>query len=551
MKKYILVILLFKAGFLASQSVSLNVFGRDSTEEQAVLDALRNALTQSSSVYITSNMTIINDELVKDEMSMINNGSIESYKVLSKIKAGNQFVVNLDVVVSVLKLTSFVESKGGTSELKGGLFATNIKLQELNEKAELAAVKSILEVSNSILSNSFDYNIKNGEPTKSGDKWAVPLSINVKRNSNYNAFINFFYGSLQNLSMNNEEVRSYIKLQKPIFTIGLFDSRGHKFSLQKVRLNSQFLSTVPRQDGIKYFCKKYDQDTLKLVASSLKNALKFEKKWTEANNTYWGPARTGDYACQGKLFLCHDSSLVKHLVFRNKETHELIKLFVENLEKEIRDVLISNSIDSTILNSLLISNEGYYNRNNLGRGNSFQLQEQAANFIITFGNYMNSENFEFIGKELTLTAGEEDYQFYPRIGRTLIRNFNWEKKMLVGYKYDEKGKLITYEQCLELLEKEERTRIRTGYFDGAEINKLYLDYLFSDYYDYLNQLLVFRYHSGYDNTKYGDKVLSYPLQLSLIGNEDNIVFEFKVVNYLTTQEISRVSSYKIIKSGNN
>lgn len=538
MKNYIILFLLFQFDVLNAQTIRVNAFGVGNSEQQAVCDALRNALTQSSSVYISSNVTVINDELVKDELSMINNGSIENYKLVSKINADNYIVVNLDVLVSITKLTSFVESKGGATELKGGLFAANIRLQELNEKSELVAVKNIIDISKNILKNSFDYSIVNGEPFKSGEKWRIPLDVFVRKNSNYDNFILFFYQSLKKIAMSKEDINNYIKLQKPLYTVGLFDSRRHNYSLQKVRLNSQLLSTLPEQNGIKYYCKMNDQDTFKFITNSLKNALRFEKQWTASNYTAWGPAQSGEFACEGSLYIFHDSSSVNHLIFRNQKSFDYIVSFVENLEKDIKDVTISNSIDSAVLNDLFKSNRSSY----LTKNSNYTGYEQSANFIITFGANMNSESIELMGKEL-------DYTEYPTMSRRLIRNVAWEKKMLVGFK-STKSKFISFEQCLKITALQENAGYSDGsYFDRASWQEVYLDFVFNDYYDYLNQLRILQYHSGYTYATSEDfyKVRSFPLQLSLIGNEHNNVFMFRVFNDLTTDEISRVSSYKIKK----
>lgn len=52
--------------------------------------------------------------------------------------------VTLKALVSVDKLTSFVEAKGIAIEIKGGMFALNIKQQSLNELGEVKAVSEMV-----------------------------------------------------------------------------------------------------------------------------------------------------------------------------------------------------------------------------------------------------------------------------------------------------------------------------------------------------------------------------------------------------------------------
>ena len=115
--------------------VKVQVVASGRTESEAITEALRSALTQTSSVFISSNTTLINDELEKDQIAMINNGSVAEYKIIDKAtKEDGTVFITCNVTVSVNKLGSFVESSGGATELKGGLFANNIKLMDLNKK---------------------------------------------------------------------------------------------------------------------------------------------------------------------------------------------------------------------------------------------------------------------------------------------------------------------------------------------------------------------------------------------------------------------------------
>ena len=64
--------------------------------------------------------------------------------------------VAIKALVSVSKLTSFVEAKGIAIEIKGGMFALNIKQQLLNEQAEIKAVSKIVGLLHEPMQISFD-----------------------------------------------------------------------------------------------------------------------------------------------------------------------------------------------------------------------------------------------------------------------------------------------------------------------------------------------------------------------------------------------------------
>ena len=142
--------------------VTINVVCSGKSQTEAISEGLRSALTQTSVVFISSNTTIVNDQMTKDEISMISNGSINKYTILEKyVDEKGEFKLNLEVSISLNKFETFVKSSGGETELKGGLFAANIKIIELNEKAEQKAISDLITISKEILSNSFDYTIVN------------------------------------------------------------------------------------------------------------------------------------------------------------------------------------------------------------------------------------------------------------------------------------------------------------------------------------------------------------------------------------------------------
>ena len=215
MKRQLFLILSLAINFCAysqeDKTVTLIVSGQGKTIGEAKQNALRGAIEQSFGAFISSNTTILNDELVKDEIVSVSNGNIQNYKVISEVELPNGgYATTLKATVSITKLTSFAKSKGAKVEFKGGLFAVNMIQQELNEKAELKAVKNIINTSNTILKKSFDYSIaSSGNPIIDGDDYEIPLRIKVKLNENFDMFRTYFNTSMRQLSMSTEEIKSY------------------------------------------------------------------------------------------------------------------------------------------------------------------------------------------------------------------------------------------------------------------------------------------------------------------------------------------------------
>ena len=142
------------------KTVTLVVSGQGKTQDEAKQNALRSAIEQAFGTFISSKTEILNDNLVKDEIVSVANGNIQKFEIISEVQIPNgDYATSLKATVSVTKLTSFVESKGVVVEFKGGLFASNILIQELYEKNETGAISNIVTILKEIASKSFDYSI--------------------------------------------------------------------------------------------------------------------------------------------------------------------------------------------------------------------------------------------------------------------------------------------------------------------------------------------------------------------------------------------------------
>jgi hypothetical protein len=229
MKNQITFFLLIMAFSSYSQSinddktVTLTVSAQGQTLSEAKQNALRDAIEQAFGTFISSNTEILNDDLVKDEIVSVSNGNIQDYEVISEVELPNGgYATTLKATVSVTKLTSFVESKGIEAELKGNLFAFNIKQQKLNEQNEKKAVNNIASVTLKLLENSFYGTISPEEPfLKTENVYTLPYLIEVHSTKNTNNAITYFNENISQLSMNEEDKKNYVKLNKPIYEVVL------------------------------------------------------------------------------------------------------------------------------------------------------------------------------------------------------------------------------------------------------------------------------------------------------------------------------------------
>ena len=248
------------------KTVTLTVTGQGKTIDAAKTNALRSAIEQAFGAFISSNTTILNDNLVKDEIVSVTNGNIQKYDIISEAKLPNdEYAITVNAVVSVTKLTSFCESKGVKIEIKGGLFSANIKQQILNEASEIIAVHNISETLTELAFKCFDFNLIAENPSsKQGDNsiWLLNTTTSVKPNSNLDLFVKYLYESLSSICMTVEEMQNYKNLKKDIYDI-------------------EFIKYNDLPSRIFYFRKKESFEAInslihQLIASSVSFKIKYE-----------------------------------------------------------------------------------------------------------------------------------------------------------------------------------------------------------------------------------------------------------------------------------
>lgn len=243
---------------------TLTASGTGKTIEEARLNAMRSAIEQAFGAFISSKTEILNDNLVKDEIVSVANGNIQKYEVISQIELPNiGYGITINATVSIDKLTSFAESKGVVVEFKGGMFGATIKLQKLNEEAEINTIYSMIGMLHENMQLSFDYNINALEP-KSKDAenkfWEIPISIDVIPNSNMKNCAEYLINTLKGISLNQVEVENYKTLNKSVFPVEIsFNGQKTIINLRKQISNSILLSFARNFD---FYTKSFEIQTM-------------------------------------------------------------------------------------------------------------------------------------------------------------------------------------------------------------------------------------------------------------------------------------------------
>jgi hypothetical protein len=218
--KKILLIVVFAISITATaqddKTITFIVSGQGKTQDEARQVALRSAIEQAFGTFISSKTEILNDNLLKDEIVSVTNGNIQKFESVSEVQLPDgSYAATLKATVSVSRLTTFCESKGVEVEFKGGLFAMNIKLQKLNEDAELQAVQNLLQTCDLLLSKSLDYILNVSEPKiNAGENYSVDFSLSIITNDNLKMVNNYFWTSISSIAMSPSDVDDYQKIGK-------------------------------------------------------------------------------------------------------------------------------------------------------------------------------------------------------------------------------------------------------------------------------------------------------------------------------------------------
>ena len=267
MKKLLVLTLIFYTFLGYSQEanvVELISVGRGKTQDQALQNAMRNAIEQSFGVSVSTKTEILNDELIKDQIVSVSNGSIQKYEIISERSlSDDNHAVTIKASVSINKLISFVQGKGVSADFNGSLFSFNIRQQELNEKNEKVAINDMISVIKQLVSNSLDYNIIVSNPVRvlpeefqyqerfiqyqerfiqyqerfknrnlnqnnKDENWYIPIRVEITTNENFKLINTYLYENLTALSLSAGETNNYLSLKKNVFPIEIDKSTSKK-----------------------------------------------------------------------------------------------------------------------------------------------------------------------------------------------------------------------------------------------------------------------------------------------------------------------------------
>lgn len=224
-----------------SKIVTLTEIGQGKSKEDAKYKALRNAIESAFGTFISSKTDILNDELLKDEIVSVTNGNIQKFEILSERQMPDgSYTSVVKATVSVTKLKTYFEGKGAIVEFKGGLFAANIKIQELNLGNEEKIMDYVFYMAKEIIKKgTWDYTISAKPPKSMGDgNWLVPLTVEASlKYSNFAGIIDIING----VKMSESEVSTYKEFDQDFYKMRDIFLRSPRSVAQILYLSSYLI----------------------------------------------------------------------------------------------------------------------------------------------------------------------------------------------------------------------------------------------------------------------------------------------------------------------
>ena len=241
------------------KDIVLTVTSDGATKEQAVKNALREAVEQTYGVFVSGNTSIFNDELIGDEIATVSSGNIKKYTEVAYSHVGDNHTVTLTVTVSTGKLISYAKSKGAECELDGASMFADIQLQVLYRNNEEKLFENLITELDGLFSQGYDYEleVKDGDRYGFGEMDAVnnvilECHITAKLNKQGEYAWNKLMETLKTVGQNAAEKKDGFNYEISVYTgrtsYNGYDCPSERFLLrsrQSARLVMNFLGKIP------------------------------------------------------------------------------------------------------------------------------------------------------------------------------------------------------------------------------------------------------------------------------------------------------------------
>ena len=245
-----------------ADNYTLTVCGDGSSLQEATDNALRNAVGQAYGVYVSADTTILNDNIVKDEIGTLSSGNILSYEVLAHTTTPQGLhMVTVKTTVSVTNLISFSKAKGSKVEFAGALFGANMRLIESAKKNEEIVINHFIKQVEIFLDNCGPFTtpkVLDSSPKKHSDgTYYIELRVREVQTDVPAKLFTMLYDFLSSIALTDAEIEMYRQMDEDCYGVGCWLQRSYSYdSYGRNATKRQFFYL--RTDRINKLCDLLD-----------------------------------------------------------------------------------------------------------------------------------------------------------------------------------------------------------------------------------------------------------------------------------------------------
>ena len=395
--------------------------GTGTTYYEALDMALREAVEQSGA-YMSSETRIEGDELKMDKFNIISGSYVESYNVI-KINeiATDEITVEITALISSSRSRDYIEFKDNNVKFDVGSFASKINEQKENKKNEEIKILSLCENEfDRFIKESITFDVKGSDPVrnnKNKSRWNLDFTVTWNLNDNFEKFQNYFWRSLSELALTDDDLKVYNKDNTDYFKFGNLYFRSQKSINTLVR----FLTSTnyyPSNFSVNIFGKKYFPEGISYDRNSGRRVQKRSNfKFLSSDINISGLVFLTPNQTEKKLFKSHkvdriysNGEITNGYVPKNRNT----KRFVANGKALYENTFLKNGkIDYRNVENINLSSEFFIDESSINRSGthklSFTLSEKqlkglTTQKIFSDNNITNEVNYIYTTQKKSSTT---------------------------------------------------------------------------------------------------------------------------------------------------
>ena len=398
----------------------IEAFGTGTTYSEALDMALREAVEQSGA-YMSSETRIEGDEMKMDKFNIISGSYVESYDVIDiNESAADGFTVEISALISSSRSRDYIEVKENNEMVFDvGSFNSKINEQEENKKNEEIKILSLCENEfNRFIKESISFNLKSTDPVrnnKNKSKWDIDFTVTWSLNDNFDKFQNYFWKSLSEFALTEDDLKVYNKDNTDYFKFGNLYFRSQKSINTLVR----FLTSInyyPSNFSLNIFGKKYFPEGISYDRSSGRRVQKrSDFKFLSSDINISGLVFLSANQTEKKLFNSHkvdriysNGAITNGYVPKNRYT----KRFVANGKALYANTFLKNGkIDYRNVENVNLSSEFFIDETSISRSGTHRFsltinQNQLKGYDPRFSdnNISNEVNYIYTPQKKSSTA---------------------------------------------------------------------------------------------------------------------------------------------------